>query len=146
MPASRFSSLRANTQNVSSPGFGESMAFTGLPDSATMRRFNELLPPILPKFFLLAARKPEAYNLFNGESLTGRSFAWVCTWYARSMKSSQQITVTERALLVGVAWKRSPRFPGQLAGVPERESLAELVELARSAGAEIDRKSTRLNY
>lgn len=53
------------------------------------------------------------------------------------MKASQQITVTERALLVGVAWKRSPRFPGQPAGVPERESLAELVELARSAGAEI---------
>ena len=53
------------------------------------------------------------------------------------MKSSHQITVTERALLVGVAWKRSPRFPGQPAGVPERESLAELVELARSAGAEV---------
>jgi len=53
------------------------------------------------------------------------------------MKSSQQITVTERALLVGVAWKRSPRFPGQPAGVPERESLAELVELARSAGADV---------
>ncbi len=53
------------------------------------------------------------------------------------MKSPQQITVTERALLVGVAWKRSPRIPGQAAGMPERESLAELVELARSAGAEI---------
>jgi GTP-binding protein HflX len=53
------------------------------------------------------------------------------------MKSSQQITVTERALLVGVAWKRSPRFRGQPAGAPERESLAELVELARSAGADI---------
>jgi GTPase len=53
------------------------------------------------------------------------------------MKSSQQITVTERALLVGVAWKRSPRFPGQPAGVPERESLVELVELARSAGADV---------
>ena len=53
------------------------------------------------------------------------------------MKSSQQITVTERVLLVGVAWKRSPRFPGQPAGAPERESLAELVELARSAGADI---------
>ena len=53
------------------------------------------------------------------------------------MKSTQQITVTERALLVGVAWKRSPRFPGQPAGVPERESLAELVELARSAGADV---------
>src|SRR5258705_2652141 len=53
------------------------------------------------------------------------------------MNSTQQITVTERALLVGVAWKRSPRFPGQPAGVPERESLAELVELARSAGADV---------
>jgi GTP-binding protein HflX len=53
------------------------------------------------------------------------------------MKSSQQITVTERALLVGVAWKRSPRFPGQPAGAPERESLLELVELARSAGADV---------
>lgn len=53
------------------------------------------------------------------------------------MKAAQQVTITERALLVGVAWKRSPRFPGQPAGVPERESLAELVELARSAGAEI---------
>ncbi|MBS1840781.1 MAG: GTPase HflX [Acidobacteria bacterium] len=53
------------------------------------------------------------------------------------MKSPKQITVTERALLVGVAWKRSPRFPGQAAGVPERESLAELVELARSAGADV---------
>ena len=53
------------------------------------------------------------------------------------MKSSQQITITERALLVGVAWKRSPRFPGQPAGAPERESLAELVELARSAGADV---------
>ena len=53
------------------------------------------------------------------------------------MKASQQITVTERALLVGVAWKRAPRFPGQPAGAPERESLLELVELARSAGADV---------
>ena len=43
----------------------------------------------------------------------------------------------ERALLVGVAWKRSPRVYGRPAGTPERESLVELVELARSAGAEI---------
>src|SRR5260221_12058200 len=56
---------------------------------------------------------------------------------AFQMKASQQITVTERALLVGVAWKRAPRFPGQPAGAPERESLLELVELARSAGADV---------
>jgi GTP-binding protein HflX len=53
------------------------------------------------------------------------------------MKTPQAIPSTERALLVGVAWKRSPRVPGIPAGAPERESLAELVELARSAGAEV---------
>jgi len=53
------------------------------------------------------------------------------------MKTTQAIPSTERALLVGVAWKRSPRIPGRPAGTPERESLAELVELARSAGATI---------
>jgi GTP-binding protein HflX len=40
-------------------------------------------------------------------------------------------------LLVGVGWKRAPRFPGMPAGEQGRESLLELVELARSAGAEI---------
>jgi GTP-binding protein HflX len=45
--------------------------------------------------------------------------------------------VAERALLVGVGWKRAPRFPGMPTGEQGRESLAELVELARSAGAEI---------
>lgn len=53
------------------------------------------------------------------------------------MKTPQAIPSTERAVLVGVAWKRSPRVPGIPAGAPERESLAELVELARSAGAEV---------
>ena len=40
-------------------------------------------------------------------------------------------------MLVGVGWKRAPRFPGIPAGEQGRESLAELVELARSAGAEV---------
>ena len=53
------------------------------------------------------------------------------------MKTPQTIATAERALLVGVAWKRSPRIPGVPAGAPERESLVELVELARSAGAAI---------
>lgn len=53
------------------------------------------------------------------------------------MKVTHEIANSERALLVGVAWKRAPRFRGFPAGQPERESLAELVELARSAGAEI---------
>jgi len=45
--------------------------------------------------------------------------------------------MAERALLVGVGWKRAPRFPGMPAGEQGRESLLELVELARSAGAEV---------
>src|SRR5262252_8568440 len=53
------------------------------------------------------------------------------------MRTALAVPSAERALLVGVAWKRAPRIPGVQAGAPERESLAELVELARSAGAEI---------
>jgi GTP-binding protein HflX len=53
------------------------------------------------------------------------------------MKKEHEISSSERALLVGVGWKRVPRLPGVAAGEPERESLAELVELARSAGADI---------
>ena len=40
-------------------------------------------------------------------------------------------------MLVGVGWKRAPRFPGMPVGEQGRESLLGLVELARSAGAEI---------
>ena len=40
-------------------------------------------------------------------------------------------------LLAGVGWKRAPRFPGMPAGEQGRESLAELVELAESAGGEV---------
>jgi GTP-binding protein HflX len=53
------------------------------------------------------------------------------------MKTQHQVSMAERALLVGVGWKRAPRFPGMPAGEQGRESLLELVELARSAGAEI---------
>jgi GTP-binding protein HflX len=53
------------------------------------------------------------------------------------MKKQHQTSISERALLVGVTWKRAQRIPGLPAGEQGRESLAELVELARSAGAEI---------
>ena len=53
------------------------------------------------------------------------------------MKSTHKVSSAERALLVGVGWKRAPRFPGMPAGEQGRESLAELVELATSAGAEV---------
>ena len=52
-------------------------------------------------------------------------------------KTPQQVTVADRALLVGLGWKRAPRYPGMPVGEQGRESLAELVELARSAGADI---------
>jgi GTP-binding protein HflX len=52
-------------------------------------------------------------------------------------KTSQTVSTADRALLVGLGWKRKPRFPGMPAGELGRESLLELVELARSAGAEI---------
>src|SRR5260370_11377833 len=52
-------------------------------------------------------------------------------------KTQHQVSNAERALLVGVGWKRAPRFPGMAAGEQGRESLLDLVELARSAGAEI---------
>ena len=53
------------------------------------------------------------------------------------MKTQHVTSASERALLVGVTWKRTPRVPGMPAGEQGRESLAELVELARSAGAEV---------
>jgi GTP-binding protein HflX len=53
------------------------------------------------------------------------------------MKTQHHTSASERALLVGVTWKRARRIPGTPAGEQGRESLAELVELARSAGAEV---------
>ncbi len=51
--------------------------------------------------------------------------------------SAQSVSNRERVLLVGVAVKRASRVPGVEAGVAERDSMIELGELARSAGAEV---------
>jgi GTPase len=53
------------------------------------------------------------------------------------MKTSHQTSAAERALLVGVTWRRASRLPGISATEQGRESLEELVELARSAGADV---------
>jgi GTP-binding protein HflX len=53
------------------------------------------------------------------------------------MKLQHETSIAERVLLVGVGWKRTPRFPGMPAGEQGRESLTELGELAKSAGAEV---------
>jgi len=51
------------------------------------------------------------------------------------MKTVRTTDVRERALLVGLALKRAPHIPGHSSAEPARESLEELAELARSAGA-----------
>src|SRR5262249_55962136 len=53
------------------------------------------------------------------------------------MKTTRTTDTRERVLLVGVGIKRPSRGPALPAGEVERESLAELAELARSAGAEV---------
>jgi GTP-binding protein HflX len=53
------------------------------------------------------------------------------------MKSTQPVPNRERVLLVGVVPRRRMRLPGVEAAEAGREFLAELEELARSAGAEI---------
>jgi len=54
------------------------------------------------------------------------------------MKNTQPVNRTERVLLVGVAVKRPPRVPGHdLDAVASRDSMAELKELAESAGADV---------
>jgi GTPase len=58
------------------------------------------------------------------------------TFRAR-MKRPHPLDRSERVLLVGVGVKKAPRVPGAESGAAERESLLELEELARSAGATI---------
>ena len=47
------------------------------------------------------------------------------------MKAQHATSVAERALLVGVTWKRKSRIPGVNASERGLESLAELAELTR---------------
>ena len=51
------------------------------------------------------------------------------------MKTTRTTDVRERALLVGLGLKRAPHVPGHSSDEIARESLDELAELARSAGA-----------
>src|SRR5689334_19745394 len=51
------------------------------------------------------------------------------------MKAPRTTDVRERALLVGLGLKRVPHLPGHSSSETARESLDELAELARSAGA-----------
>ncbi|HLW99622.1 MAG TPA: GTPase HflX [Candidatus Acidoferrales bacterium] len=53
------------------------------------------------------------------------------------MRTPQKTENRERVLLVGLGRKRPARVPGMEPGQVERESLAELGELARSAGADV---------
>jgi GTP-binding protein HflX len=53
------------------------------------------------------------------------------------MKQSRSTKSQERVLLVGLGLKRAARLPGQDSSASARESLDELAELARSAGAQV---------
>jgi GTP-binding protein HflX len=53
------------------------------------------------------------------------------------MKTTQSVNRTERVLLVGVALKGHGRTPGADGAAASRDSMAELKELAESAGAEV---------
>ncbi len=53
------------------------------------------------------------------------------------MKTAHSVDHRERVLLVGVGVRKPSRLPGGEAGAAERESLVELEELARSAGATV---------
>src|ERR1700757_2173780 len=77
------------------------------------------------------------YNSFSDVFLQERARPYCDSRPASVTKTQHQVSTAERALLVGVGWKRAPRFPGMPAGEQGRESLSELVELARSAGAEV---------
>jgi 50S ribosomal subunit-associated GTPase HflX len=53
------------------------------------------------------------------------------------MKTPQSTTSSERVLLVGVTFKRAKRVPAHMIAEQGQDSLDELVELARSAGADV---------
>ncbi|HEV2489736.1 MAG TPA: GTPase HflX [Candidatus Acidoferrales bacterium] len=53
------------------------------------------------------------------------------------MKSAKTLDNAERVLLAGVCLKRKPRAGGASSGISGQDSLAELAELARSAGARV---------
>jgi GTP-binding protein HflX len=53
------------------------------------------------------------------------------------MKTARPVETREKVLLIGVGLKRAPHLTGVEAGEAEHESLLELEELARSAGAEV---------
>jgi len=59
------------------------------------------------------------------------------TPHPERMKTTRPTENPERVLLVGVGLKKAPRVPGVTPAEAERESLVELDELARSAGAQV---------
>src|SRR6267142_2731432 len=65
-------------------------------------------------------------------------FLWARSHHRRTrMKTTRPTESRERVLLVGVGLKRASHVHGVDAGETERASLAELAELARSAGAQV---------
>src|SRR5436309_15106175 len=95
---------------------------------------------------MVAGRRREAYNRKLGVSSARECASPRDDSRPISVtKAQDQVSTAERALLVGVGWKRAPRFAGMPAGEQGRESLAEVVELARSAVAETPGTDVRMH-
>src|SRR5256884_249324 len=141
-PARSSSELRDAMPSVNSPGFAKRPVSNGLPVSVMkgtcktpfsgssnlkgLKGWNVVAGPARGVYNSVSDAFPQesaqSYRDFRPASVT---------------KSTHRVSTAERALLVGVGWKRAPRFPGMPAGEQGRENLSELVELARSAGADV---------
>src|SRR5690349_11900163 len=137
------------TPNASSPGFAGNRTSSGSPVLVMHPRYFRQLWITCNRcwrnFRMPRGGRTSAtrYNYYGGrfpEELGGLSsvgFSGIesARTYFPCMKAPRATDVRERALLVGLGLKRAPHVPGHSSDETARESLQELAELARSAGA-----------
>src|SRR5437762_819945 len=143
-PARSSSELRDAMPSVNSPGFAKRPVSNGLPVSVMKGTCKTPFSGSsnlkgLKGWNVVAGPARGVYNSVSDAFPQESAQSYRDSQPAPVTKTPHPISTAERALLVGVGWKRAPRFPGMPAGEPGRESLSELVELARSAGAEVAR-------
>src|SRR6266576_3893719 len=141
-PARSSSELRDAMPSVNSPGFAKRPVSNGLPVSVMKGTCKTPFSGSsnlkgLKGWNVVAGPARGVYNSVSDAFPQESAQSYRDSQPAPVTKTPHPISTAERALLVGVGWKRAPRFPGMPAGEPGRESLSELVELARSAGAEV---------
>src|SRR5437660_6184717 len=141
-PARSSSELRDAMPSVNAPGFAKRPVSNGLPVSVMKGTCKTPFSGSsnhkdLKGWNVVAGTERGVYNSVSDAYPQESAQSYRDSQPAPVTKTPHPISTAERALLVGVGWKRAPRFPGMPAGEPGRESLSELVELARSAGAEV---------